>query len=185
MPCSSCMGTCESIVFEVCDLCGTRLGCCPDCSAIIEKEVGHMCAEMMKLRSSIECSQGIQEFFDFPDCANTIDFLRTYGILNKGIWKRVIPGTGEWGTVKFDWCLPDGLVGMVANLNEKPISGHVESWREYYESCNIPATSPIAMYTTWPLTLYHCLKKFFDPQKEFSIHMVGAEIELELIPLFQ
>ena len=71
----------------------------------------------------------------------------------------------------------------------------LSSWEEYYAYRGLPPSSPCALLLHYPLTLYHLLTSFLkldvdrpsagssDPRKVL-VHWVGAERELDIIPLF-
>lgn len=184
MTCRSCNGNCEAELFEVCEKCGARLGCSSSCSEIIERDEGHACESRQKLRPYAEEAKKLQEFFKFPQAFNFIQELKLMNVYEKGIWKR-LTSDDPYGSIEFDWALSDELVGLVGDLEKKEFSEHAESWSDYYEMCNIPASSPVARFMTYPMTLYHCIRSYCEPREKFLIHIAGAETEIEIASLFQ
>jgi hypothetical protein len=69
----------------------------------------------------------------------------------------------------------------------------IEDWEEYYELRNLPPTSKAALLMTFPLTVFHGLRKFCGAQlyvaraskrKVLKVHLVGCEKELMFLDMF-
>jgi len=64
--------------------------------------------------------------------------------------------------------------------------GEIRSWKDYYLLRKIPPQSPIAHVMSFILTLYYILIKYGKFTKDtITIHQIGVEIELDLIPLYK
>ncbi|KAJ3029186.1 hypothetical protein HDV00_009707 [Rhizophlyctis rosea] len=70
-----------------------------------------------------------------------------------------------------------------------PLNGKIlTSWQEYYEWRSLPPTSIAALLLHMPLTVYNMITKFphilNDPSQPLTIHLLGPERELDILPLF-
>ena len=69
----------------------------------------------------------------------------------------------------------------------------INNWEDYYILRNISKDSPVALLLTFPLTLYHCVRKYgIVPvivakmeQRPLKIHVVGVEKELNFLDMFK
>jgi hypothetical protein len=70
---------------------------------------------------------------------------------------------------------------------------HLSSWEQYYRLRDIPASSPVALLCTFPLTVYYAIMKYGEVpvtvarmlQRPLRIHIVGVEKEANFLDLFQ
>lgn len=69
----------------------------------------------------------------------------------------------------------------------------ISSWKEYYRLRNIPASSPVCLLCTFPLTIYRAIEQFGEVpvtvsrmlKRPLRIHVVGAEKEMNFLDLFK
>mmetsp|Transcript_54652 Transcript_54652/g.132730 ORF Transcript_54652/g.132730 Transcript_54652/m.132730 type:complete len:305 (+) Transcript_54652:120-1034(+) len=90
----------------------------------------------------------------------------------------------DWDRAEFSYLpIPINSVGL----------RKLSSWEQYYRVRNIPASSPIALLCTFPVTVYHAIVQYGEVpvtvakimKRPLKIHLVGAEKELHLLDLFQ
>ena len=64
--------------------------------------------------------------------------------------------------------------------------GPPDSWESYYEGRGLSRDSPVALLLSFPLTLSHILGLLGDavPARDVTVHVLGAEKELHLMPTF-
>jgi hypothetical protein len=70
---------------------------------------------------------------------------------------------------------------------------HLCSWEQYYRLRGIPASSPVALLCTFPLTVYYAIMNYGEVpvtvarmlQRPMRIHIVGVEKEANFLDLFQ
>ena len=62
-----------------------------------------------------------------------------------------------------------------------------KDWQTYYRSRGLPVDSPLAALLTFPLTVFHVLDRLglAGSSRKVSVHVLGPEKELFLLPLFR
>ena len=77
---------------------------------------------------------------------------------------------------------------LVEPLPDAPWRGRglPDSWESYYEGRGLSRDSPVALLLSFPLTLSHILGLLGDaaPARDVTVHVLGAEKELHLMPTF-
>ncbi|RKP26004.1 hypothetical protein SYNPS1DRAFT_28283 [Syncephalis pseudoplumigaleata] len=127
------------------------------------------------------------------------EWLQQQNILDKGIWRREAGGStkyayGELPPVPANelWALPESalpapLCKPLAKKQAAAPSEVLKNWADYYSFRQLPADSPIAVILSLPLTLYHviteCLPERIQKRKELRIYLLGAEKELDQLPV--
>ncbi|KAK7059968.1 hypothetical protein R3P38DRAFT_2838772 [Favolaschia claudopus] len=74
------------------------------------------------------------------------------------------------------------------------VTSALNSWDEWYQWRKLPKESPAALLMSFPMTVYrllvHCLEvtgptqASADKRRALSVHLLGAEVELNYLPLF-
>ncbi|KAH9281568.1 Zinc finger MYND domain-containing protein 15 [Echinococcus granulosus] len=87
-------------------------------------------------------------------------------------------------------------VASAPSTSIRLVSINLSGWMEFYAWMNLPFSSLLALLFHWPLTIYHILNNFLPTKgdqailqilkrKLLSIHLIGVETEVDLLPVFK
>ncbi|KAI9596970.1 hypothetical protein BDF19DRAFT_437338 [Syncephalis fuscata] len=127
------------------------------------------------------------------------EWLAGRNVLDKGLWRREAEGASKYAygelpavPAKELWVLPEE--DLPAPVCKSLAKGQAESpaevlnnWDDYYKFRQLPSKSPVAVLLSLPLTIYYvitqCLSEKVQKRKELRIHLLGAEKELDQLPI--
>ncbi|KAJ7167900.1 hypothetical protein C8R46DRAFT_258388 [Mycena filopes] len=137
-------------------------------------------------RTRFPDSEWVQDHEEMRDAQKRIGFVNGQDLLKK---KHLADDAG--------WKLPTSLVlRRDFSLTQPPrrLDSLLESWDEWYAWRGLSKASPVALLMHYPLTVYRMLTHTLGitaagPSKSskrvsLTVHYIGAEIELNFIPLF-
>eukprot|EP01084_Bolivina_argentea_P238483 400639_1 len=180
-----------------CIHCRSVFYCCPDCKLADYLNHSVNC-DFYKQFARIEY-QAIKQhetLFEFDNVMLTYDqntgsvdhyWLEQMNLQNKGIWKRFCncdrTAFGELNEVFSEF----------EQLEIVKSDKVIQNWEQYYKMKQMSLESPFAHWMSYLMTIYHILTKFVhmapktecDLAEDIVIHLVGVEVELDLLPLFK
>eukprot|EP01084_Bolivina_argentea_P285256 489142_1 len=194
-----------------CPNCRSVLYCSPQCQHTDHFNHNQYCDFYKKwAKTEYEIINEMDKLFQFENVLKVINqstlslkqnFLENMNLHNKGIWKRMC---GCFNKIRYgelnafesnenNEC-KDQLSMRMPIFNIKTIiqaNDIITNWKEYYEFKQLSLKSAIAHWMSWPMTIYYSLTKYLkmrpNPVKprNIIIHLVGVEVELDLLYLFQ
>lgn len=107
----------------------------------------------------------------------------------------------EWPTDVQSWKIDEDLIPRLFFDDERlppaqNTSGLVTDWKSWHEWRGLPLRSPAALLMTYPMTVYQLLTATLGvvnlrdlqdsngPRRKLKIHYIGAEVELNSVPLY-
>lgn len=132
-------------------------------------------------------------------------WLESMGLHGKGMWRRLcgcfkacpygLLPPAEGGGQAGAWAAEHGkyppdapLLEYVGGENNSMV---LSGWPEYYDLRGLPASSPVAVILSFPLTLYNIVtslcvqtKNLLSKGREVVVHYLGPEGELDWLPAF-
>jgi hypothetical protein len=104
-------------------------------------------------------------------------------------------------TDKEGWRLKDRRLIPFRNFDSVPhlsppqaLTAVVNSWKEWHDWRNLPLDSPASLLMSWPISVYWILVDTLRVTKptsgspkqrvDLTVHLLGAEVELNYIPLY-
>lgn len=204
--CSICYKKGPVAFYRTCPRCKAVNYCSDECQAVDSDPASTDCHATWCSNLQLFLRQAISDM-EFPfqwslettssefNTKSYASFLSRHGVLGEGLWRIEThePFNGEFGDEPLTdnpLVLPSESVVMEDDIDSFD-SKDVACWADYYRWRGIHLESPICILMQWPLTIYHilrnCLQSDYVPIERrcrWTIHIVGAEKETDLIPVF-